>query len=142
MAIEVADRDATSRTTRVVVALDGVDVSRHFGRSPEYAVYDISGAMIAARIIIPNPGHEPDFLPQYFGSMDVDCVITGGISRRACQWFESKKIHVIVGISGRAETAVASLVAGTLSAGENLCERPAEGSCSCELLQKYRMIDR
>ena len=142
MVTEAGTSDEKNRglVSRVVVALDGVDVSRHFGRSSEYAIYDISGGEITARVIIPNPGHEPDFLPHYFDCMDVDCVITGGISTRACKWFENMKIRIIAGITGKAEAAVKGLISGTLSPGKNLCEHLDEGQCSCELLRRYSNI--
>ncbi|MGB9866693.1 MAG: NifB/NifX family molybdenum-iron cluster-binding protein [Bacillota bacterium] len=74
-----------------------MNVAEHFGRCTEYMVVDIEGGKVRSRTIIPNPGHEPGFLPAYLERLGVSCIISGGMGVRAKQLFEDKRIETITG---------------------------------------------
>ncbi|HHV55318.1 MAG TPA: dinitrogenase iron-molybdenum cofactor [Firmicutes bacterium] len=109
---------------RIAVAADGGMVSQHFGRCPEYIIYDVSGNKVISRQVLPNPGHQPGFIPGYLGDMGVSCVIAGGMGPRAQALFEERGIQTVVGARGPADEVVNSFLAGQLPLGESTCDHP------------------
>jgi len=114
---------------KIAVATEGINVSAHFGRCPEYTIFETTGQEIDRRTIIPNPGHEPGFLPAYLGQMGVECIIAGGMGPRAQALFDEQNIKTVTGVSGSVEKAVKNYLAGTLEPGESACDHPHSDGC-------------
>lgn len=114
---------------KIAVATEGISVSAHFGRCPEYAIFEVEGGEVKSRTIIPNPGHEPGFLPGYLGRMGVSCIIAGGMGPRAEALFSEQGIETVTGVSGTIERAVANYLAGTLERGRSACDHPHSDGC-------------
>jgi len=112
---------------KVVVSTENGNVSPHFGRCPEFTVVEINEDKVVSKELIPNPGHAPGFLPQYFGDMDVKAVIAGGAGQRAQMLFTEKNIQLILGISGSVDSALQLLCKGELEGGESLCSHADGG---------------
>ncbi len=55
---------------KIAVSTDNGNVSAHFGRCASYTIYDIDESNILAKEEIPNPGHEPGFLPQFLSEKE------------------------------------------------------------------------
>ncbi|MDO9513217.1 MAG: NifB/NifX family molybdenum-iron cluster-binding protein [Elusimicrobiota bacterium] len=106
---------------RCVISTDGDMVSAHFGRCPEFTVVDIENGEVQKTEVIPNPGHNPGYLPEYFGSMKADCIIAGGMGQMALGLFAAKKIKPIVGVTGSVAEVIEKLKKGTLEGAESLC---------------------
>ncbi|MDI6894776.1 MAG: NifB/NifX family molybdenum-iron cluster-binding protein [Bacillota bacterium] len=75
---------------RIAVASEGGMVARHFGRCPEYTIFEVRDGTVTGRTVVPNPGHQPGFLPVYLGDMGVSCIIAGGMGPRAQGLFEQQ----------------------------------------------------
>ncbi len=116
---------------RCVISTDGEMVSAHFGRCPEFTVVDIEGGKVIKTKVIKNPGHNPGFLPEYFGNMKAKAIIAGGMGQRASGLFAEKKIKSIIGITGTVAEVIEKLKKGTLEGAENLCN-PGDGKGSGE----------
>ncbi|NPV71433.1 MAG: dinitrogenase iron-molybdenum cofactor [Firmicutes bacterium] len=114
---------------KIAVATEGINVSPHFGRCPEYTLFEIENGEVKSRTIIPNPGHEPGFLPGYLGQLGVSCIIAGGMGPRAQALFSEQKIETVTGVYGSVEKAVAQYLAGTLERGESACDHPDSDGC-------------
>jgi len=112
---------------KIAVATDGQLVAQHFGRCPEYTLAEISDGKLQSKTVIPNPGHEPGFLPGYLANLGVDCIIAGGMGPRAQQLFSQHRIQTIVGVTGEVDRAIQDYIAGQLQAGESLCDHPHGG---------------
>jgi predicted Fe-Mo cluster-binding NifX family protein len=67
---------------RIAISTDQGYVSAHFGRCPSYTIIDIKEGQILNREEIPNPGHQPGFLPQFLSERGVNCIIAGGMGPR------------------------------------------------------------
>ncbi len=107
---------------KIAISTDGNNVSAHFGRCPTFTILEISDGKLVEEKQIQNPGHHPGYLPQLFRDMGIECIIAGGMGGRASGLFEQYGIRPIVGVTGKIEDAVASLLEGALRGGESLCQ--------------------
>ncbi|KPK73224.1 dinitrogenase iron-molybdenum cofactor [candidate division WOR_3 bacterium SM23_60] len=107
---------------RIAISTDGDFVSAHFGRCPSFTIVDVEKGEIAKKEIIGNPGHQPDFIPEFLHQRGVECIACGGMGRRATQYFDVLGIQTIVGVSGRIDEVLERLRKGTLKGGESLCK--------------------
>lgn len=107
---------------KVAVSTDNGYVSAHFGRCPEFTILDIADGKILKQETLPNPGHHPGYLPEFFDKLGVNAVIAGGGGQRAQMLFAEKKIQFILGVTGTIEETVDKLCKGQLQGGESLCQ--------------------
>jgi len=107
---------------RVAISTDGDMVAPHFGRCDAYTIVDIEDGESKDPTRIPNPGHEPGFLPAYLAERGVNCIVAGGMGPRAKMLFDEQKIQTIVGVSGAVADALEALRRGELRGGESMCE--------------------
>lgn len=106
---------------KVAISTDSGYVSAHFGRCPEFTILEINDGKIISKEIIPNPGHQPGFLPEYFEQMGINAVIAGGGGGRAQMLFAEKNIQFVLGVTGKIDEVVDKLCKGELEGGESLC---------------------
>jgi len=111
---------------KIAISTDGDQVSAHFGRCPSFTLIEVEDSKVKNKEVIPNPGHHPGFLPQFFHERGVEYIITGGAGWRAQSLFAEKGIKVLVGVSGTVEETIKKLLKGELKGGENIC-RPGGG---------------
>jgi predicted Fe-Mo cluster-binding NifX family protein len=111
---------------RVALSTDGDFVSAHFGRCPSFTIVDIENGVINNRQTVDNPGHQPGFIPQFLHKQGVECIVSGGMGRRATDLFDSFGIQTIVGVSGKIDDVLKQLQDGTLKNGPSLC-KPGSG---------------
>jgi len=107
---------------KIAIASDGSLVAAHFGRCSEYTIFTVEDGKLLDKITVPNPGHEPGFLPDYLSRLGVRCIIAGGMGTRAQKLFTEKSIQTMTGVFGPVSEAIDSYLAGSLEAGESLCE--------------------
>ena len=107
---------------RVAISTDRDAVSVHFGRCPVFTIVDVENGAITKTDVVENPGHHPGFIPEFLHGKGVNCIVSGGMGRRATQLFNSLGIQTIVGVTGTIDDVLAKLQAGTLTAGESLCQ--------------------
>jgi predicted Fe-Mo cluster-binding NifX family protein len=107
---------------KIAVSTDSGQVSAHFGRCPEYTIFVVEDNKVIRQEVIPNPGHEPGFLPRYLAEKGVNCIIAGGMGPRAQQLFEQNKIKTVTGAFGDVASVVEKYLQGSLELGEDTCE--------------------
>jgi len=107
---------------RIAISTDQGHVSAHFGRCPSYTIVEIKEGQILKQEEIPNPGHQPGFLPQYLSDMGVNCIIAGGMGPRAQALFAQKNIETIIGIQGSIDEIIKKFINQELETGEDLCD--------------------
>lgn len=112
---------------KVAISTDQGYVSAHFGRCSSYTIVEIREGKILGREEIPNPGHQPGFLPQFLSEKGVSCIITGGMGQRAQGLFAQKNIEAIIGVQGAVEDVIQKFVNQELEQGEDLCGHKHEG---------------
>jgi len=118
--VETASRPQA--LARVAIATDGQAVAAHFGRCEGYTIVEIEGGAVKCRELLPNPGHEPGFLPGYLAERRVTCIVAGGMGPRAQGLFDEHGIRTIVGVSGSIDDTLQALLRDELESGESLCE--------------------
>ena len=106
---------------KVAISTDNGHVSAHFGRCPEFTILTIEDGKVTKQETIPNPGHHPGFLPDYFEQLGIGTVVAGGGGNRAQMLFAEKNIQFILGITGTVNETVDKLCKGELKGGESLC---------------------
>lgn len=111
---------------KVAISTDGDAVSEHFGRCPLFTIVELQGENIINAEEIPNPGHQTGFLPRYFHEMGVNCIVAGGMGRRAIDLFTQFQIQSILGVSGKVEDVISGLINKTLKSGNSYCQ-PGNG---------------
>lgn len=99
---------------KIAVASNENMVAEHFGHCQNFNVYKITSGKIASYESIPNPGHQPGFLPNFLNDLGVNVIISGGMGSGAVSIFDEHKIEVIIGAKGEAELAVLDYLAGKL----------------------------
>lgn len=112
---------------KVAISTDEESVSAHFGRCQAYTIYEIEEGKILSKEVIPNPGHQPGFLPQFLAEKGVNCIITGGMGPKAQSLFAERGIQTIIGVSGKVEEVIQKFINNALEIGENLCTHEDEG---------------
>ncbi|MFW5985144.1 MAG: NifB/NifX family molybdenum-iron cluster-binding protein [Halanaerobiaceae bacterium] len=106
---------------KIAVPSDGDQFAPHFGRCPEYTLFDIDEGVIKDKEVIPNPGHKPGYLPRFLNEQGVDCIIASGMGRKAQDLFEQHNIDVVIGVQGEIDKGVEAYINGELEQGENIC---------------------
>jgi predicted Fe-Mo cluster-binding NifX family protein len=121
---------------KIAISTDGGYVSAHFGRCPTYTLVEIQDGKVIKREEVPNPGHQPGFLPAYLSQMGVSAIIAGGMGPRAQGLFAEKKIQTVLGVQGRVDEVIERFLRGELETGQDLCDHGHlhEGSCHHEEL--------
>jgi predicted Fe-Mo cluster-binding NifX family protein len=107
---------------KIAISTDSGFVSAHFGRCPAYTLVEIEDGRIIQRSEIPNPGHQPGFLPVYLSQMGVNAIIAGGMGPRAQGLFAEKNIQTIIGIQGPIDEVIEKFLRQELEAGQDLCD--------------------
>lgn len=106
---------------KVAISTDSGYVSAHFGRCSSYTIVEIKEGKVLSRQEIPNPGHQPGFLPQFLSEKGVSCIIAGGMGPRAQGLFAQKNIEAIIGAQGPVDEVVEKFINQELEVGEDLC---------------------
>lgn len=113
---------------KIAVSTDQGYVSAHFGRCPSYTLIEINDGIVQKQEEIPNPGHQPGFLPRFLAEKGVRCIIAGGMGPRAQTLFAQNNIETIVGVQGRIDDVIHRYLNQQLEAGEDLCKHGQGGA--------------
>ncbi len=111
---------------KVAISTDYGNVSAHFGRCVSYSIFQIEDGNILKREEIPNPGHQPGFLPKFLSEKGVQCIIAGGMGPRAQSLFSQKDIETIIGVQGSVDDVIQKFRDQKLEAGTDLCDHGNE----------------
>jgi predicted Fe-Mo cluster-binding NifX family protein len=105
-------------------------VGHHFGRCPFFAVVDVEGEEIQSAEIIENPffaSHQPGQVPGFIQEQDADVMLSGGMGKRAIQFFDQFGIATATGASGTVQEAVRCYLDGDLQEASSCAESEAHG---------------
>ena len=110
---------------RIAIPLANGKLAMHFGHCERFALVDVDATekKIVSREDIEAPPHEPGLLPPWLAERGANVIIAGGMGQRAQNLFAQQGIQVVVGAPAESpENLVANFLAGTLQAGENICD--------------------
>ncbi|SMB99644.1 Predicted Fe-Mo cluster-binding protein, NifX family [Thermanaeromonas toyohensis ToBE] len=114
---------------KIAVATEGNMVAEHFGHCSHYTLFEVKSGEILSKTVIPNPGHQPGFLPGYLASLGVECVIAGGMGARAMELFAQQGIETITGVGGLVDEAVREYLRGNLKSQGGPCQHDHHHGC-------------
>lgn len=116
---------------KVAVAVDGKNVSAHFGHCEGFNIYSYEGDKLTEKSFLPNPGHRPGFLPVFLKENGINIIIAGGMGESAQQLFYNQGIEVYVGIQGDCDAAADNWHKGVLKSSGAVChEHKNEETCN------------
>jgi predicted Fe-Mo cluster-binding NifX family protein len=102
---------------------NGLDsrISHHFGRCPSYVLVDLDGETVQTVQAIANPyfqQHTPGMVPEFIHNQDVNVMVSGGMGRRALEFFAQFGIEVATGANGTVQTSLDAYLNGALSGAQ------------------------
>jgi predicted Fe-Mo cluster-binding NifX family protein len=110
---------------RIAIPLANGKLAMHFGHCERFALVDVDQAekKLLKREDIDAPPHQPGLLPPWLAERGASVIIAGGMGQRAQGLFAEQGIQVVVGAPVESpERLVGDFLAGTLQAGENICD--------------------
>lgn len=118
---------------RVAISIDtndGLDsiVAHHFGRCPFFAFVDVEGNEVKAVEVVENPHyahHQPGMVPGFIHEHNADVMLSGGMGRKAIDFFQQYGIETATGATGTVRNALEKYMDGELS-GAAPCRESVE----------------
>ena len=107
---------------RIAVPTNNGQVAQHFGRCPKYTICEVEDCNILNTEVIENPGHKPNFLPNYLSDLNVDIVLAGGMGQKAFNLFQQNNIEVVTGASGIVKDSVKAYLNNELDTKSDICD--------------------
>ena len=92
-------------------------VAHHFGRCRYFVLVDVEGQNIQNVDVIDNPyysAHQPGQVPGFIKEQGADVMLSGGMGRRAIQFFQQYGIEAATGATGKVKKAVENYLSGNL----------------------------
>jgi predicted Fe-Mo cluster-binding NifX family protein len=93
-------------------------VSHHFGRCPYYVLLVVDCEEVQEVKTIANPfysQHQPGQVPGFIHEQGVEVMISGGMGRRAIDFFDQYGIEVATGAEGTARSTLERFLKGELN---------------------------
>jgi predicted Fe-Mo cluster-binding NifX family protein len=109
---------------RIAISADTSDglnsvVAQHFGRCPFFAIVEVEGKEVQSVELIDNPffaSHQPGQVPGFIHEQKANVMISGGMGRRAIEFFTQFGIETASGASGTVRSTLDCYLDGTMSA--------------------------
>jgi predicted Fe-Mo cluster-binding NifX family protein len=93
-------------------------VAHHFGRCPFFALIDVEENQVQKVEVITNPfyhNHQPGQVPGFIHEQGANVMLSGGMGRRAIEFFEQFGIQTATGVAGTARYALERYLGGELA---------------------------
>ena len=100
---------------KISAAYNNGEVFGHFGRTEQFAVYQIEEGNIISREIKGNDGLSHADLVNLLASWNVDILFVGGIGSHAIDLLKMKGIEVYTGVAGEVEKNIIDYLNGKLA---------------------------
>ncbi len=114
-------------TMRIAITYENGEIFQHFGKSEQFKVYDVEEGKVVKDQVVDTNGQGHGALSGFLKGQDVDVVICGGIGAGAQNALADAGIELFGGVSGSADQAVASYLAGNLEKNAVACSHHAHG---------------
>lgn len=113
---------------KIAVTYEDGNVFQHFGHTGQFKVYDIADGKITDSKVLDTEGSGHGALAGLLAGWNVDTLICGGIGAGAQAALAEAGIRLYGGVSGSADEAVESLLAGSLAFDPDVhCDHHGEG---------------
>lgn len=113
---------------RIAVTYQDGNVFQHFGHTEKFKLYDVADNKVGETSLLGTAGSGHGALAGLLKEQKVDALICGGIGEGARNALKEVDIKLYGGVTGSADAAVSSLLAGTLVySDEAKCSGHGEG---------------
>ncbi len=113
---------------RIAVTYENGEIFQHFGHTRQFKLYDVEDGKITKSEITDTNGQGHGALAGFLKCAGVDVLICGGIGGGAQMALSEAGIKLYGGASGKADDAVAALLAGNLNYNPDVkCDHHGEG---------------
>lgn len=113
---------------KIAVTYEGGNVFQHFGHTKQFKLYDVEDGKVKDAQIVDTAGSGHGALAGMLSSGQVEALICGGIGAGAQMALAEAGIKLYGGVSGSADDAVASFLAGNLQYNPDVhCDHHAHG---------------
>ncbi|MBE6914937.1 MAG: dinitrogenase iron-molybdenum cofactor biosynthesis protein [Ruminococcaceae bacterium] len=100
---------------KIAVTYSNGEIFQHFGHTEQFKVYTVDGNKILSAEVIDTNGSGHGALAGLLSQLNVDVLICGGIGGGAQMALAQAGIQLYGGVTGDADKAVESFVAGNLA---------------------------
>ncbi len=108
---------------KIAVTYENGEVFQHFGRTPQFKVYEIADGKIVSSEVIDTNGTGHGALAGFLENMGAEVLICGGIGGGAQVAMSEAGIQLFAGAAGNADEVVKEYLARTLpQIGEATCD--------------------
>ena len=110
---------------RIAIPVANGVLCMHFGHCEQFALVEVDDGSktVTGTSYLTPPAHEPGALPRWLHEQGANVIIAGGMGQRAQGLFSQNGIKVVVGAPAEEpEDIVSGYLAGTLEAGQNICD--------------------
>jgi len=115
---------------KIAIANLNGNLSEHFGHCESFSVFEIENGKVLRQQNLPNPEHQPGFLPRFLADQGIQTVICSGIGAGALERFQTLNIEVVSGASGSVVAVLTDYLAGKLKPATKVChEHQHHGNC-------------
>lgn len=113
---------------KLAVTYDQGEVFQHFGQTSQFKVYEVDGKHVVSSEVVGTNGNGHGSLAGYLKGLHVTALICGGIGGGARTALSEAGIDLYPGVSGNADKAAESLLAGNLDYNpDTRCNHHQEG---------------
>ena len=117
---------------KIAVTYENGSIFQHFGHTEQMKIYDIENGQIVREQIADTTGSGHGALAWFLSARQVDVLICGGIGGGAQQALAQAGIQLYGGVTGSADEAAASLLAGRLRYDADVhCDHHDHGDHGC-----------
>lgn len=99
---------------KIVVTYKDNEIFRHFGHTEQFKIYTVEDGKIVSSTVVDTNGSGHGALAGFLSAHEVDTQICGGIGAGAQMALANAGIRFFGGVSGNADQAAESLIAGNL----------------------------
>ncbi|MCD7753250.1 MAG: DUF134 domain-containing protein [Clostridiales bacterium] len=100
---------------RIAVTYENGQIFQHFGHTEQFKLYDVEDGKVVSAQVVSTNGQGHGALAAVLNALQADILICGGIGGGAQAALASAGIRLYGGVTGDADAAVESLLAGTLA---------------------------
>lgn len=116
---------------KIAVTYENGEIFQHFGHTEQFKIYEVEDGKVVSSEVVDTNGSGHGALAGLLANLKAEVLICGGIGGGAKTALANAGIKLYGGVSGSADEAVASFIAGALDFDPNVhCTHHAEGhSC-------------
>ena len=101
-------------TMKIAVTFENGEIFQHFGHTEQFKIYEVEDGKVTSAAVQSTNGQGHGALAGLLREIGADTLICGGIGGGARKALQEAGIQLYAGVSGDADKAVDSLLAGTL----------------------------